>query len=114
MITAPNQKVVHIGVTPRQRAGNKLSSVHTSPKFTRLLDALLDIRPRRTRPHGLEAIITPDNDVVVVDERSEATYIGSFDDLSKNLHGIAQMAELDAEELAAVYEAVEEARIGDD
>ena len=75
-----------------------------------LVDALLDIRPRRTRPHGREVIITPDDDVVVLDDTSEATYIGSFADLSKNLHGISQMAELDAEELAALFEAVEAAR----
>lgn len=76
-----------------------------------LLDALLDIRPRRTKPHAREAIITPEGDVIVVRGTSEVTPLGSFEVLSRNLDGIATMAGLDAEELAAVYMAVEEAKI---
>lgn len=105
--------VVPIPVTPKQRAANKLALWQSSAKFTAVLDALLDIRPRRTQLPDFDVLISPDGDVILIGEDAEHHYVGSADDLRKNLSGIADAADLDAAERAALFAAMEEARVID-
>lgn len=77
-----------------------------------VIDALLDICPRRTKPGGCDVLILKDR-VYLVSEECDGEVIGVADDLIRNLNGIADVAGLDDEERAALLETVEEARVDD-
>lgn len=105
-----NSNVIPLQIPPKKRAANKLSQWSASAKFMAVIDALLDIRPRRTNPGGCEVLILEDH-VFLASEQSDGDFIGMADELLKNLNGIADAAELDAEERAALLQTVEEARL---
>jgi hypothetical protein len=105
-----DSNVVHLRIPPKTRAANKLSRVHSSARFVAAIDALLDIRPRRTNPGGCEVLILEDH-VFLASEASDGEFLGMADELIRNLNGIADVAELDAEERAALLQTVEEARL---
>lgn len=102
--------IIQLQIPPKKRAANRLSQWSSSAKFMAVIDALLDIRPRRTDPGGCEVLIL-ENQVYLASEQSDGEFIGTADELIRNLNGIADAAELDADERAALLQAVEEARL---
>lgn len=103
--------VIPFKIPAAKRAANKLARVQSSPMFVAAIDALLDIRPRRTNPEALDIVISPEGHVFVVDVNDEPAHLGSLEDLIKNLNGVAIAAELDRDERAALMQAVEEAKV---
>jgi len=94
--------IVQLNIPVDRRVAAKLNHWQTSEKFTAIIDVLADIRPRRTEPQGVDVIITGDARVFLarVDRTGEDRfhYIGSREDLEKNLRGLADAAKLTGEE----------------
>lgn len=109
MLAAMN--VIPFKIPAAKRAANKLARVQSSAKFVAAIDALLDIRPRRTNPEALDIVISPEGYVFVVDMNDEPAHLGSLDELIQNLNGAAVVAELDDEERAALMQSVEDAKV---
>lgn len=103
--------VIPFKIPAAKRAANKLARVQSSAPFVAAVDALLDIRPRRTSPEAMDIVISPEGYVFVVDVNDEPAHLGSVDELVKNLHGLAAVAELEDDERAALLRAVEEAKV---
>lgn len=83
----------------RQDAARKLRSVQVSEHFQAILGCLLG--EDWTTPRLLEMKIMPDGHLVgrCLDQPGFSTFLGASDDLLRNIHGVAQVAELDGDEL---------------
>jgi hypothetical protein len=83
----------------RQSCAAKLAGIETSPQFTALLACLLD--EDWTTPRIDELCISPDRCVLArpAGEASFKVFIGAEQDLIRNVHGIAEVAKLDGDEL---------------
>lgn len=103
--------MIHLKIPAVKRAANKLANWSASPRFMAAIDALLDIRPRRTKPAAFDIVISPEEHVFVVDVDETPEYLGSLEDFLKNLNGIADAAGLDDDERAALMQSVEEAKV---
>lgn len=82
----------------------KLASVKVSGKFTAMLDAILDIRPRRTSP-ALQSIIITSDEIILGQVEGDIgmnEILGSYSDLSRNLKGVSEVAELNYQEVAVL------------
>jgi hypothetical protein len=103
--------VIPLKIPAAKRAAIKLARWESSARFMAAIDALLDIRPRRTKPGAFDIVISPEGHVFVVDVDETPEYLGSLEDLLKNLSGIADAAQLDNDERAALMQAVEDAKV---
>ncbi len=83
----------------RQDAAGKLRAVAVSDHFQAILGCLLG--EDWTTPRLLEMTITPDGHLLGRCEGQPglSTFMGAADDLLRNIHGIAKVAELDGDEL---------------
>lgn len=83
----------------RQDAARKLRSVTISEHFQAILGCLLD--EDWTMPCLAEMVITPDGHLIgrCQNEASFSAFLGASEDLLRNIHGIAAVAELDGDEL---------------
>ena len=109
--TLRKMNVVPLKIPAAKRAANKLANWTSSPRFMAAIDALLDIQPRRTQPAAFDIVISPEGHVFVVDVDETPEYLGSLEDLLKNLNGIADAAQLDGDEREALMQSVEEAKV---
>lgn len=83
----------------RRSCAAKLADIETSPQFRALLACLLD--EDWTTPRIEELYISPDRGVLArpAGEISFKVFIGAEQDLIRNIHGIAKVAELDGDEV---------------
>ncbi len=90
----------------RQDCARKLRGVETSAHFDAILGCLLG--EDWTTPRILELRLTPDHHLLarVEGEVTFKHHLGAEDDLIRNIHGIAKVAELDGDELGYLLAAV--------
>ena len=82
----------------RQDAARKLRSVQVSDHFQAILGCLLG--EDWTTPRLVEMVMTPDGHVLgrCDGESSFKAFLGASEDLLKNIHGVAKVADLDGDE----------------
>ena len=82
----------------RQDAARKLCSVDVSDHFRAILGCL--VQEDWTMPRLAEMVITPDGHLLgrCEGETSFKAFLGASEDLLKNIHGVAAVAELDGDE----------------
>ncbi|SIO11452.1 hypothetical protein SAMN05444166_2521 [Singulisphaera sp. GP187] len=83
----------------RKACSRKLRPVPVSPHFEAILGCLLC--EDWTVPRLVEMVITPDSHLLgrCEGEASFKTFLGASEDLLRNIHGVASVAELDGDEI---------------
>jgi hypothetical protein len=83
----------------RRDCARKLRAVQVSAHFQAILSCLLG--EDWTTPRLLEMVVTPDGHLLgrCVGQAGFYTFLGASEDLLKNIHGVAEVAELDGDEL---------------
>ena len=83
----------------RQDCARKLRAVQVSEHFQAILGCL--VGEDWTTPRLVEMVITPDGHLLgrCQGEPSFKVFLGAADDLIKNIHGVAPVAELDGDEV---------------
>ncbi len=83
----------------RQSCARKLKAIQVSDHFQAILGCLLG--EDWTTPRLIEMVITPDGHLLgrCDGESSFKAFLGASEDLLKNIHGIAQVAGLDGDEV---------------
>src|SRR3984893_16258079 len=83
----------------RQDCSKKLEAVQVSDHFRAILGCLLG--EDWTTPRLVEMVITPDGHMLgrCDGEASFKAFLGASADLLKNVHGVAEVAELDGDEI---------------
>ncbi len=83
----------------RQNAARKLRSVQISDHFQAILGCLLG--EDWTTPRLIEMAITPDGHLLgrCEGDSSFQAFLGASEDLVRNIHGVAPVAELDGDEV---------------
>ena len=83
----------------RQECADKLRAVQVSDHFQAILGCLLG--EDWTTPRRIEMVITPDGHLLgrCEGESSFKAFLGASEDLIKNIHGVAPVAELDGDEI---------------
>lgn len=83
----------------RQDCARKLRAVQISDHFRAILGCL--IGDDWTTPRLVEMTITPDSHILgrCEGQPSFSAFLGASEDLLKNIHGIAKVAELDGDEM---------------
>lgn len=83
----------------RQDCARKLRQVQVSDHFQAILGCLLD--EDWTTPRLIEMVITPDGHLLgrCEGEASFKAFVGASEDLLRNIHGVAPVAELDGDEV---------------
>ncbi|AWM39829.1 hypothetical protein C1280_24360 [Gemmata obscuriglobus] len=83
----------------RQDAARKLVAVEVSDHFRAVLGCLLN--KDWTTPRLVEMVITPDGHLLgrCDGEASFKAFLGASEDLLRNIHGVAPVAELDGDEI---------------
>lgn len=83
----------------RQGCADKLRAVEVSDHFRAILGCLLD--EDWTTPRLVEMVITPDGHLTgrCEGEAKFKAFLGASEDLIKNIHGVAPVAELDGDEI---------------
>ena len=83
----------------RRDCGRKLRAVKVSDHFQAILGCLLG--EDWTTPRLVEMVLTPDGHLLgrCEGEPSFRAFLGAADDLLRNIHGVAPVAELDGDEI---------------
>src|SRR4051812_48177492 len=83
----------------RSACSRKLAEVEVSDHFQAILGCLLG--EDWTTPRLLEMVITPDGALLgrCDGQPGFSTFLGASEDLLKNVHGVAEIADLDGDEL---------------
>ncbi len=83
----------------RKDCARKLSKVKVSDHFTAILACLLD--EDWTSPRIEDMYLSPDHCLLgrVTGQVSHKTFLGAEEDLIRNIHGLAKVAELDGDEV---------------
>ena len=83
----------------RRDCARKLRAVEVSDHFQAILGCLLG--EDWTTPRLVEMVITPDGHILgrCDGEAAFKAFLGASDDLIKNIHGVAPVAELDGDEI---------------
>lgn len=83
----------------RRDCARKLRVVQVSDHFQAILGCLLGVD--WTTPRLVEIVITPDGHLLgrCEDEPTFRAFLGAADDLVRNIHGVAPVAELDGDEI---------------
>jgi hypothetical protein len=83
----------------RKDAARKLRAVQVSDHFQAILGCLL--REDWTTPKLVEMVITPDGHLLgrCDGDSSFKAFLGASEDLIRNIHGVAPVAELDGDEI---------------
>lgn len=105
--------ITALPISAKQRAINKLLGCNRGPQVVAVLDALLDIRPRRTEPAATEVVILRDH-VFLNTDKTSGEHIGTLDDLIQTILGISDACELTDDERSVLLKAVEDAKIDRD
>lgn len=94
--------------TLRQSCAGKLREVRVSEHFQAILGSLLG--EDWTTPRLAEVVITPDGKLLgrCADEATFRVFLGTAKDLVGNIHGVAQVAGLDGDEVGYLVAQVAE------
>lgn len=94
----------------RRDCARKLRAVQVSDHFQAILGCLLD--EGWTTPRLVEMVITPDGHLLGRCEGEAAfkAFLGAAADLLKNIHGVAEVAELDGDEIGYLVGKVAEVK----
>jgi hypothetical protein len=94
----------------RQDCARKLQVVQVSDHFQAILGCLLG--EDWTTPRLAEMVITPDGHLLgrCEGEASFQTFLGASADLLRNVHGVAEVAELDGDEVGYMVGRVAEVK----
>lgn len=91
------------------KTAKKLRGVKVSPRFTVILDALIGDGEVRADDEQLGTVhslsLTSDGFLIAHGDRHDG-FVGTRDDLERNLRGVARVAELSLEELSEVIAAM--------
>ena len=92
----------------RQDCARKLRAVEVSDHFQAILGCLLG--EYWTTPRLVEVVITPDGHLLgrCDSEAAFKVFLGASEDLLKNIHGVAPVAELDGDEIGYLVAKVAE------
>lgn len=92
----------------RQDCARKLRAVKVSDHFQAILGCLLG--KDWTTPRLIEMVITPDGHMLgrCDGEAAFKVFLGASEDLIKNIHGVAPVAELDGDEVGFLVAKVAE------
>ena len=92
----------------RQDCARKLRVVQVSDHFQAILGCLIE--EDWTTPKLIEMVITPDGHMLGRCEGDAAfkVFLGASEDLIKNIHGVARVAELDGDEVGFLVAKVAE------
>lgn len=92
----------------RRDCARKLRFVQISPHFQAILGCLLG--EDWTTPQLVEMVITPDGHMLgrCKDELAFKAFLGASEDLIRNIHGVAPVAELDGDEVGYLVAKVAE------
>ena len=92
----------------RQDCARKLRAVQVSDHFQAILGCLLG--EDWTTPRLIEMVITPDGHVLgrCDGEPAFKAFLGASEDLIRNIHGVAPIAELDGDEIGYLVAKVAE------
>jgi len=92
----------------REAVARKLRVVQVSDHFQAILGCLLD--EDWTTPRLIEMVITPDGHVLgrCDGDPSFKAFLGASEDLIRNIHGVAPIAELDGDEIGYLVAKVAE------
>ena len=104
----PNDSPIREPDQIRHDCVRKLRAVKVSDQFQAMLGCLLG--EAWTTPRLIEMVITPDGHVLgrCVDQISFFVFLGAFEDLLRNIHGVAPVAELDCDEVGYLVAKVAE------
>ncbi|MBU6385843.1 MAG: hypothetical protein KGS49_07905 [Planctomycetes bacterium] len=99
----------------RESCAKKISQVELSDHFRAILGCLLE--QDWTRPRLVQMVLSPYGHLLgrANGQATEQLYLGSEDDLTRNIHGLAAVAELDGDEvgyLAGALAAIKRKRKG--
>jgi len=94
----------------RQDCARKLRAVQVSTHFQAILGCLLG--EDWTTPRLIEMVITPDGRMLgrPAGEPSFKAFLGASEDLIKNIHGVAPVADLDGDEIGYLLGCVAEVK----
>lgn len=94
----------------RQDCARKLRAVQVSDHFQAILGCLLE--EDWTTPRLVEMVITPDGHLLgrCENETSFKAFLGASEDLLRNIHGLAPVAELDGDEIGYLVGKVAETK----
>jgi len=94
----------------RQQCAQKLRAVEVSSHFQAILGCLLG--EDWTTPRLLEMMISRDGHMLgrCEGQAGYSTFLGASEDLLKNIHGVAKVAELDGDELGYLLGKVAEVK----
>ena len=92
----------------RQDCARKLRAVKVSDHFQAILGCLL--AEDWTTPRLIEMVITPDGQMLgrCDGESAFKVFLGASEDLIKNIHGVAPVADLDGDEIGLLVAKVAE------
>lgn len=90
----------------RESCAKKISQVELSDHFRAILGCLL--KQDWTTPRLVQMVLSPDGHLLVRanGQAKEQVYLGSGDDPTRNIHGLAPVAELDGDEVGYLVGAV--------
>jgi hypothetical protein len=90
----------------RESCARKIAQVQISEQFRAILGCLLE--QDWTTPRLVQMVLSPDGHLLgrAEGQTTEQVYLGSGDDLTKNIHGLAPVAELDGDEVGFLVGAV--------
>ena len=83
----------------RESCARKIAQVQVSDQFRAILGCLLE--QDWTTPRLVQMVLSPDGHLLgrAGGQATEQVYLGSGDDLTRNIHGLAAVAELDGDEV---------------
>jgi hypothetical protein len=83
----------------RESCARKIAQVQISDQFQAILGCLLE--QDWTTPRLIQMVLSPDGHLLgrAEGQATEQVYLGSGDDLTRNIHGLAAVAELDGDEV---------------
>jgi|LakMenEpi03Aug12_release.lakeMendotaPanAssembly.Ray.scaffolds.fasta_scaffold2898548_1 hypothetical protein len=90
----------------QESCARKIAQVQISDQFRAILGCLLE--QTWTEPRLVQMILSPEGHLLgrAEGQATEQVYLGTQDDLTRNINGIAQVAALDGDELGFLVGAV--------
>ena len=90
----------------RESCAGKIAEVQISDQFRAILGCLLE--QDWTTPRLVQMVVSPDGHLLgrAEGQATEQVYLGTQDDLTRNIHGLAAVAELDGDEVGFLVGAV--------
>jgi hypothetical protein len=90
----------------QESCARKIAQVQISDQFRAILGCLLE--QNWTEPRLVQMVLSPDGHLLgrAEGQATEQVYLGTQEDLTRNIHGLAAVAELDGDEVGFLVGAV--------